>query len=54
VPGGHRKSFGKTQMSKLEKLSRDSSELHVDNAMLHAERKCVPWSRVTFSKAQER
>jgi hypothetical protein len=54
VPGWHQKSFGKTQMRKLEKLRRDRSELHKDSAELHAERKCAPGPRETFSKAQER
>jgi hypothetical protein len=54
VPGGHQKSFGKTQMSKLEKLRRDSAELHADSVVLHAECNCALGLRVTFAKDQER
>jgi hypothetical protein len=45
VLGGHQKSFGKTQMSKLEKTRRDSAELHADSAVFHTECKCVPGKR---------
>jgi hypothetical protein len=41
-------------MTKLEKLRRDSAELHADSAELHAECKCALRLRVTFANSQER
>jgi hypothetical protein len=38
-------------MRKLEKLIRDSEELHADSVVLHVERKYVPGPRVNFSKS---